>query len=391
MDFAAAPVHPPLQALRQALLDDPVARHALQALPPGADLVDAVVEAGATRGLAFAPEDVYSLLGAGERAAVLRPALPPGAWTPTGLRIVDGAPRLTWIEADAQGYAEPFPAETVRRLGLARPASRLLLVSTPLEAGLPAAPLAGIVFHMSRCGSTLVSRMLAALPGAAACSEPAAFDQALGTLFQAPAPDPATHAAWLRAAVAALAAGAPEARRLFVKADSWHAPWIPAVARAFPDVPRLFVYRDPVEVLASHARQRGSQGVPGLLHEGWLGVAPDPAHPADLDAYTARVLGRICGAAADHAEAGLVRLVPFRTLPEALWTEDPLGLAPGPEDVARMREVTAVHAKRPHEAYQDDREAKRAEAGDRLRELAETHVGPAYARLEAAYARQRGA
>ena len=59
------------------------------------------------------------------------------------------------------------------------------LVRTGLEAlraldSEPSLDPAGMIFHLSRCGSTLVSRLLGTLPGVVVVSEPAPLNALLG-------------------------------------------------------------------------------------------------------------------------------------------------------------------------------------------------------------------
>ena len=56
-------------------------------------------------------------------------------------------------------------------------------------------------------------------------------------------------------------------RDYFVKFDSWNTLDLALIRRAFPDVPWIFLYRDPVEVIVSHMRQRGSQMIPGAFEK----------------------------------------------------------------------------------------------------------------------------
>lgn len=71
-----------------------------------------------------------------------------------------------------------------------------------------------------------------------------------------PSIDEATRIDWLRAMLGMLGQpgqpGQPEERRFFVKFESWQATLLPLILRAYPDVPWLFMLRDPVEVIASH-------------------------------------------------------------------------------------------------------------------------------------------
>src|SRR5581483_3596580 len=132
--------------------------------------------------------------------------------------------------------SDPFFEGTVRRQ-LERPFRALFRRVTPIEA-LDAfreeAPPAGFIYHWSRCGSTLVTQMLAALPENAAVSEAAPVEQVLSI--------PGAAERWLRPLIAAMGRGA----RTFVKLEAPHTLALPVLQRIFPETPWIFLYRDPV-------------------------------------------------------------------------------------------------------------------------------------------------
>src|SRR5439155_24789392 len=139
-------------------------------------------------------------------------------------------------------------------------------VLAELQAAEPGIPPTGFIFHMSRCGSTLISQMLAALPQNVVVSEAGPVDAVLRARFQAPDLPEREQIGWLQGIVSALGRRRTgEESHFFVKLDAWHTLDLPLIQRAFPDVPWLFLYRNPVEVMVSHARQPGSQLVPGML------------------------------------------------------------------------------------------------------------------------------
>jgi hypothetical protein len=123
----------------------------------------------------------------------------------------------------------------------------------------------GMVFHQSRCGSTLVANMLASLPEAVAYSE-SSPPQTILTTTRLSERD---RVRALRVVVAAM--GRPvyftstgrdfphadedwEPAHLFFKFQSALTMHLGTVRRAFPAVPWAFVHRDGVEVLASLLR-----------------------------------------------------------------------------------------------------------------------------------------
>ncbi len=104
-------------------------------------------------------------------------------WTPVRLDFSGPAPAVYWADLSAERFVEPFFDQTVTRWAsgpTARP-----LVRTGLEAlvaldGEPSLEPAGIIFHLSRCGSTLVSRLLGTLPGVVVLAEPGPLNSILG-------------------------------------------------------------------------------------------------------------------------------------------------------------------------------------------------------------------
>src|SRR2546430_2644461 len=124
----------------------------------------------------------------------------------------------------------------------------------------------GFIFHMSRCGSTLLTQMLAALAHNIVISEASPIDAVVRAPHVRPALSDDQHALWLRWMIGAL--GQPRSgneRHYFIKLDCWHTLALPLFRRAFPDVPWGFLYRDPVEVLVSQLRMPGPQIIPRML------------------------------------------------------------------------------------------------------------------------------
>ena len=267
----------------------------------------------------------------------------------------------------------PFNAAFRRRTSLAG----FIAAATPERTRTPR----GLIFHMSRCGSTLVAQMLASAARNTVISEAPPLDAAVQLEVFAAASG--RDGGVLAAMVSALGRRQPAADAgLFLKHDSWHAMSLPVIRRALPRAPWVFLYRDPVEVMVSQARQAGMQTVPGLLPSQISGVDPEGMAP---DAYAAAVLGRTCEAAAEAFAHGGGRLVNYGELPEAFFTRilPHFGVTPGADDLAAMRRAAERDAKAPHAGFTPDGAAKRAEATPRLLELVARHMAEPYRRLEA--------
>lgn len=320
----------------------------------------------------------------------MTPADTLAGWLPLFLSTRGGQPAVEWGYMGTQRFTAPFFHDTLQQL-LARPFNRAFRQKTPLDTlqeranTHPGLPLSGLVFHMSRCGSTLVSQSLAALDDAVALSEPEPVDTLLQWLIAAPDFDSEAGSALLRGLLSAL--GQPrraEDRRLFLKTECWHVCHIDRLLRAFPGVPWIFVYRDPLEVLVSQARMPAMYMVPGSLVSHGLDAPPElMARPLD---HAAWILGRIMAdahAAMNRHPHGM--LVDYRELPDALETRvaGHFGLGLEAADIAALRGVRARDSKNPHTAFQADSAEKQAAANAGMRETAARWLDEPYAALSA--------
>ncbi|WP_230772535.1 sulfotransferase [Sphingomonas sp. Leaf4] len=315
---------------------------------------------------------------------------PAPAWLPVA--VADGAagPVVEWLHFAGRRLTEPFFEEAVRR-ARCLPLNRLRPVRTPLDrfaetmpAGAAFAP-SGFVFHLSRCGSTLVAQMLAAVPDHVVASEPPPLDAIVQRASTGDAAARGIAVAQLRAMVAALLRDRHGDRRIgVVKLDCWHMLAWELFAEAFSDVPFLFLYRDPVEILVSHARRPGSQTVPGLIPH----LAEDSDAAADPAMFGARLLGRIADAATDAVRARRAIAVRYDALPDAFFDRilPHFGIAVDDAGRTAMRAAGGRDAKAPTTRFIDDRAAKHVEATPELRGRAAALVTPAVARLDAAEA-----
>ena len=362
-----------LEALRDLILDDDALSEALDAIEDYDAFAARAAQAARAAGLSIEPAGIRVAIQAASVPPAQRASAPPG-WLPAE---VDGEPTLTWRWFGRRRLTEPFYADDLMRAGY-RPLNRLVRLRTPLPApdDRPLRAPDGLIFHMSRCGSTLAAQMLAASPANVVISEAPPLEAVMRLEV-----DDEAKVGGLRAMVTALGQARAGETRLFLKLDCWHVRDLPLFRRAFPDTPWVFVYREPVEVLVSHLRRRGVQMIPQLVPSARLGLDT----PVVLDAdYCAQVLAALCEAAASHHAAGGGRLVNYRELPEALLTKvlPHFGVVPSDDETAALRAAGARDAKVPDQGFVPDGAAKRREAGDDLTAICERRVGEAYRRLE---------
>ncbi|MEJ0043359.1 MAG: hypothetical protein WDM81_14575 [Rhizomicrobium sp.] len=315
-----------LGRFRGAVLADAGLQDVLQAFGDRDAFIRHALVLADSCGLRLEPEDLRRALRddplgiARWSAAAPSDAVPQAGWLPVNVLPVQGELCVDWAYFGPRALDDPFYEDSVRR-ALSRPLNRLMRHRSRLSdlPGLPARPPRGFIFHMSRCGSTLVSRMLAGDPRNVVISEAAPIDAVVRLDTGGDGP---LHAALLTAMVGALGRRRmPEQAHCFVKLDSWHTIALPLFRRAFPDVPWVFLYREPGAVLASQMNQRGIQTVPEYLPPSLFGLAPgDTRSPED---YCARVLARTCEAVLAPFAQGRGLLVNYDQLPDALWTAIP--------------------------------------------------------------------
>jgi hypothetical protein len=220
-----------LEALRDLILDDVALSEALDAIDDHDAFAARAAEAAQAAGLSVEAAEI--------RAAIQTASVPPAervrppGWLPAE---VDWRPRGDLAMVRPTAAAEPFYADDVTRAGY-RPLNRLVRLRTPLPApgDRPSRAPDGLIFHMSRCGSTLAAQMLAASPANVVISEAPPIDAVLR--LEA---DDETKVARLRAMVAALGQARAGESRLFLKLDCWHVRDLPLFRRAFPDTPWVF-------------------------------------------------------------------------------------------------------------------------------------------------------
>ena len=271
-------------------------------------------------------------------------------WTPIRFDFSGPAPTVDWADLSAERFVEPFFDQTVARWASgprARP-----LVRTGLEALValdsePSLEPAGMIFHLSRCGSTLTSRLLGTLPGVVVVAEPAPLNALLE--LDPHRVDKAALVEVARLLVRALGrCRHGDERRLVLKCTSWNIRRRAVLAAAFPETPWIWVQRDPARVLAS------------LLAKppGWLGLQSAPRRAAQrfgLDPtavpgmtraeFAARALGAMLEAAANDPAQRLC--IDHADLPAAVWERVAahFGLETDPEAIQRMIDESRFYAK----------------------------------------------
>ncbi|MGI4764639.1 MAG: hypothetical protein ACRYGP_06190, partial [Janthinobacterium lividum] len=198
-------------------------------------------------------------------------------WTPFRAAVAERELQVDWCHLDRLRMVEPFFYETVLH-AMREPFNLVFQQRTgaePLAELPPGLPVAGFIFHMSRCGSTLVAQALAALESSIVVSEAAPLRSVLRAAAAgwANRDDAAT---WLAGLVNAYAQPRfDHEARLVVKFMAADVLDIALIRRACPHVPWIFLIRDPLEILASLQGNQGIDTVPGAIPPEALGLPPE--------------------------------------------------------------------------------------------------------------------
>jgi hypothetical protein len=309
-------------------------------------------------------------------------------WLPIRVAWNQTPPVVDWCHVGTRRFAEPFFEQTIE-ICLRQPFSLLFRHQTSLEVlaewqGVrPGLPPSGFIFHMSRCGSTLLAQMLAALPQNIVISEAPSVDGILRAQLRGATEQ--QQVAWLRGMLSALGQRRNgDERHFFVKFDSWHTLNLPLIRRAFPEVPWIFLYRDPLEVMMSQMKQPAIHLVPGLVELGLRGMDTAAGAQMPVEERCARALSSICAAALDQLRAGSGRAVNYTELPDSVCTSlrEYFHLDCTAADLDRMRHVTQFDAKNPSLFFAADSPKKRNIFQPLIREMTARWIEPIYAELE---------
>ncbi len=277
----------------------------------------------------------------------------------------------------AADLVDPFMQETVRRVTTGQ---RVVHIPNEALGAMPpqAAP-AGVIFHVGRCGSTLVSQLLKLHGDVTVYSEPRPVNEILVPPHHA---ERAALIAALRSLSAVFARHA--GGRYVLKLSSWNTLYCDLVAAAFPTSPWVLCVRDPVEVCVSLLQHR----------PGWMRDALSPAHPFSnvldtaraptLELYLARAFAAFCEAAMGlDPHRGMV--VAYDALPSAVWSDiaPHFGLTVDEDCRERMAAAARKHAKSPDAAFVPDAASKRSAASPALLQAIDGLARPAFRRLTA--------
>ncbi len=271
----------------------------------------------------------------------------------------NGIPLFKWIFVGDKKFTEPFFEESISYC-LSLPqnsnmpfttAETLLQKASSVETVEPSA----FIFHISRCGSTLLAQMLSIDERFIVLSEVPLLDELLRIPFSQNAKNISNGNVLFKAVLCLLGEKrSGKEKYLFVKTDSWHLLFFETIRQLFPHVPAFLLYRSPKEVIRSQQKFRGMHAVPGPIQPEIFGftqeriakLLPDEYFEIVLESYFTKCLEIV------RADNRTRTLSYHDGAMEMLRSIIGLcGIPMDPEMLARMEKRTTHHSKHPENEF----------------------------------------
>lgn len=214
-------------------------------------------------------------------------------WIPYKLIEKENDVYFEWLYLGDKKYADPFFDETVSKCKShaynSNPFRAISTVENLIDwsKGLVSVELKSLVFHVSRCGSTMLSQSLATSAENIMISEAPIID----TILRSNNFGVEKKSVLLKAVLTFLGQERfPEQKNLIIKLDAWHIFKADYLRSIFPELPFALLFRNPSEVLKSHQKMMGMHMVPNLLPPDVFGITAKEIGEISFQQYGALVL-----------------------------------------------------------------------------------------------------
>lgn len=314
-------------------------------------------------------------------------------WLPVDAVVVDGRPGLLWLEMPDVSLTEPFFQQTVERVKTENNRRELFTefdVLLQLEKVLDSVPPTGFIFHSSRCGSTLLANACKAIANSIVLSEANAIDKLIARFFTdaTDAVKQSLYSVFLRGVVHALGRRRTGTEQhLFIKFSCCSFAQIERIRRIWPNVPWIFLYRDPIETIVSNLAD-----VPPWLMDNdrrvlasITGVSPEQVAEMRLEELCARTIGSFYSLAPRVAkDEGLLLNYNQLSVPVISRVLRFFRVNPSAEEMETIARGSRIYSKEVSgsHTFVADADAKQKLANDLVREVTEQWAIEPYRLLE---------
>jgi len=304
-------------------------------------------------------------------------------WLPVDFTFRRRETSVRWLDFGSKLLSEPFFHQTIRALRSRRPPANERLTDLQellnVAAQLRNITVSGIIFHVSRCGSTLLANALGSARGSTVLSEA----RPTGFLFQEnalkalgfPVEECLSLRRQLLDATISLYGASPgiEDPRVIVKCHAASMLHIASVRSLWPTVPFLILIRDPVEVIVSNlSRPAGwvKARLRSMTGQTMFGLTANEAQKMSTEEYCARGLREFCASALGQLDTNS-RVLDYEQVNEAtiFKVADFFGIQLPAADSPEFKKIMLTYAKDPDRArpFENDRTRKQREATDSVR------------------------
>jgi hypothetical protein len=264
--------------------------------------------------------------------------------------------------------------------------------------------LTAAVFHESRCGSTLVANNLIAMNPSKhrvyseSAPAAAALKNICGETFARCSKDQAVEIFRDTVTVMSLTEPSSQEERVFFKFQSITTKFLGIFQEAFPHVPWMFIYRDPVQVMMSHVKDTNdiskaictrTQHHPPRDVQAIAHAHDSSASDLSPEEYCAVHLAAITEAAVRALHGNAMGIpVNYDQLPDVLWEtilpEQVLGRALTPEEIGNMEAISHQYSKgrgSKHQEFEGDSEKKEQAATPAIKMAAKEYLQESFDQL----------
>lgn len=309
--------------------------------------------------------------------------VPPG-WIPADV----GDSGIRWIRTSLDTGPEFFTRWLARHRA-AHPSPREFETKLgDLERGvahLPEVEPAGLICHLTRCGSTLVSNALATLENVRVFNEVDWFDR---KMLAAKSPSRYISLDAVRALrdltkVLAYCFG-PETSSLVIKCAAAGNAGLKGAKVLWPDIRWVMIVRHPTEILVSLLDRFPKAFLDWYVGatECPYGTVPPEVLCNGIPDFLAWAVGRMCEEALSQTDSNCM-IVDYGDLSPACVSgiATHLNLSDRCRRDSTFQDVFRVHAKRPEEIFMDDTLSKRERASDEIKNAVDRWAMPQYTSL----------
>lgn len=220
-------------------------------------------------------------------------------WIPYRLDLLNPESIMCqWRYIADKTFTEPFFQESTSKCTIYEENRRMYNPTTQLNGlidfgdKVPAIEPTAFIFHISRCGSTLLAQLLSLDAQNIVISEAPILDEVMREIsfrkFEVPEEE---INASIKAVIKLLGKKrSGNQKHLFVKLDSWHIFYYEKLRELYPDTPFIFSYRRPDEVIRSQVANPGMHVLAGAIQPALFGFELHDVLMLEREVFISKVL-----------------------------------------------------------------------------------------------------